>query len=121
MADLPRCECVPCVFSNWCAAPSRSVGTCAAAREHVIEIEFVGAANTVTGSKHLVHTPHASVLLDCGLFQGRRGESIEKNQHLGVDARELDAVVLSHAHIDHSGALPVLVKQGFTGSIHATA
>lgn len=86
-----------------------------------MEIEFVGAAQTVTGSKHLVRTRHANVLLDCGLFQGRRRESIEKNRTLGLDARSVDAVVLSHAHIDHSGALPSLVKNGFDGPIYATS
>jgi metallo-beta-lactamase family protein len=86
-----------------------------------MEIEFVGAAQTVTGSKHVVRTAHATVLLDCGLFQGRRQESIEKNRDLGLDPHAIDAVVLSHAHIDHSGALPSLVKRGFTGTIYATS
>lgn len=85
-----------------------------------MEIEFVGAAQTVTGSKHLIRTRHATVLLDCGMFQGRRKESIAKNQDLGVDPRSIDAVILSHAHIDHSGALPMLVKQGFDGPIYTT-
>jgi metallo-beta-lactamase family protein len=85
-----------------------------------IGIEFVGAAQTVTGSKHVVRTGRAQVLLDCGLFQGRRRESLEKNLTLGVDAHALDAVVLSHAHIDHSGALPILVKHGLDAPIFAT-
>jgi metallo-beta-lactamase family protein len=85
-----------------------------------IQIDFIGAAQTVTGSKHLIRTKHANVLLDCGMFQGRRKESIQNNQNLGVDASKIDAVILSHAHIDHSGALPLLVKQGFDGPIYTT-
>ena len=85
-----------------------------------MHIDFVGAAQTVTGSKHVIRTKHATVLLDCGLFQGKRRESIEHNQNLGVDPAALDAVVLSHAHIDHSGALPLLVKQGYEGPIYTT-
>ncbi len=70
---------------------------------------------------HLVHTPHAKVLLDCGLYQGRRDESIERNKNLPVPVRDLDAVCLSHAHIDHSGALPLLYKKGYRGPIYTTA
>lgn len=86
-----------------------------------MQIDFIGAAQTVTGSKHLIRTKHANVLLDCGMFQGRRKESIKCNQNLGVDARSIDAVILSHAHIDHSGALPLLMKQGYEGPIYTTA
>ncbi len=85
-----------------------------------MELEFVGAAQTVTGSMHVVRTAHGSILLDCGLFQGTRRESAERNQHLRVPMRELKAVVLSHAHIDHSGALPLLYKQGYKGPVYAT-
>jgi metallo-beta-lactamase family protein len=85
-----------------------------------VEIQFVGAAQTVTGSMHIVRTEHATVLLDCGLFQGKRRESFEVNRHLRVRASEIDVVVLSHAHIDHSGALPMLGKSGFDGAIYAT-
>jgi metallo-beta-lactamase family protein len=84
------------------------------------EIEFIGAAQTVTGSKHLVRTRHANVLLDCGLFQGRRSEAIERNKSLGVDPQAISAVVLSHAHIDHSGALPILAKAGYGGPVFCT-
>ena len=87
----------------------------------MIEIESFGAAETVTGSRHIVRTSRATVLLDCGLFQGRRQQYVEQNRTLGFRASEVDAVVLSHAHIDHSGALPILLKHGYKGSIYSTA
>jgi metallo-beta-lactamase family protein len=86
----------------------------------MIELQPLGAARTVTGSKHLLRTSRAQVLLDCGLFQGHRREAFAANRDLPIDVRRLDAVVLSHAHIDHSGALPVLVRNGYGGSIYAT-
>jgi metallo-beta-lactamase family protein len=86
----------------------------------MIEIEFLGAAQGVTGSMHLVRTVQGNVLLDCGLFQGRRKESVERNSHLRVDPDEVSVAVLSHAHIDHSGALPVLYKLGYRGAIYTT-
>jgi len=86
-----------------------------------MELEFVGAAQTVTGSKHVLRTAHATILLDCGLFQGHRQESFEKNRALGVDPAGIDAVVLSHAHIDHSGALPNLTRLGYRGPIYTTS
>lgn len=87
----------------------------------MIELTSFGAARTVTGSKHLIQTSQATVLLDCGLFQGRRHESFEKNRNFPIDPARLDAVVLSHAHIDHSGALPSLVRAGYGGPIYATS
>jgi metallo-beta-lactamase family protein len=90
------------------------------ARGEGMRVDFLGGAQTVTGSMHLVHTPRGRILLDCGLFQGRRRESFERNRHLAVDPKRLDAVVLSHAHIDHSGALPLLVKSGYRGPIYLT-
>ncbi|HSG82131.1 MAG TPA: MBL fold metallo-hydrolase [Gemmatimonadota bacterium] len=85
-----------------------------------MKIQFWGAAGTVTGSMHLVEVGGRKILLDCGLYQGRRKEAFERNRVLPFDAAEIDAVVLSHAHIDHSGNLPSLVKSGFRGSIYAT-
>lgn len=86
-----------------------------------MEITFVGAAREVTGSCHLLHVNGHTVALDCGMFQGRRAESDAKNHHLPLPVDELDAVVLSHAHIDHSGRLPFLVAQGYNKTIWATA
>ncbi|HVU52353.1 MAG TPA: MBL fold metallo-hydrolase [Polyangia bacterium] len=87
----------------------------------MIELDFIGAARTVTGSKHLLRTSRATVLLDCGLFQGRRRESFALNRSIPIDPATLDAVVLSHAHIDHSGALPLLAQAGYRGPIYATS
>ena len=86
-----------------------------------MQVEFVGAVGgNVTGSRHIVHTEKARILLDCGLFQGRRSETIERNRHLGFRAQDIDVMVLSHAHIDHSGALPRLYRLGFRGPIYCT-
>ncbi len=85
----------------------------------MIELELIGAAQTVTGSKHLLRTSRANVLLDCGLFQGRRAEAFEKNRNFPIDVQALDAVVLSHAHIDHSGALPLRCDPSDKGSVRA--
>ena len=84
------------------------------------EILFHGAAGEVTGSMHMVHVDGQWVALDCGLYQGRRAEAEEKNRVWPMPAKEIAAVVLSHAHIDHSGRLPLLVKEGFEGPIYAT-
>lgn len=86
-----------------------------------VQVEFVGAVGgDVTGSRHIVHMEKSKILLDCGLFQGRRSEANERNRELGFRARDIDQMVLSHAHIDHSGALPRLYRQGFRGSIYCT-
>jgi len=85
-----------------------------------MKITFCGAAGTTTGSQHLIEVNSQRILLDCGLYQGRRHEAIERNQHFPFDATTIDCVVLSHCHIDHSGNLPNLVKQGFAGNIYAT-
>ena len=85
-----------------------------------MNIAFHGAARSVTGSRHLVETPAGRILLDCGLFQGRRQEADRQNRYLGFDPGSIQAVLLSHAHIDHSGALPILAKHGFRGDVHMT-
>jgi metallo-beta-lactamase family protein len=83
-------------------------------------LTFWGAAGRVTGSMHLIEAAGARILLDAGLFQGRRSETQALNAELPVDARRLDGVVLSHAHIDHAGRLPLLVRHGFHGPVWAT-
>ena len=85
-----------------------------------MEIEFVGAAREVTGSCHILRVAGKTVVLDCGLYQGKRNESHEKNLRLPVPIDEIDAVVLSHAHIDHAGRLPLLVRHGYSGTIWCT-
>lgn len=83
-----------------------------------MELEFYGAAGYVTGSCHILRVGSATVLLDCGMIQGGDREEAKNADPFPFDAREIDAVILSHAHIDHSGRLPLLVKRGFRGRIH---
>ena len=86
-----------------------------------MKVKFIGATETVTGSKHLIITEKGKqILLDCGLYQGMGRETDELNRNLGLNAEKIDAVILSHAHIDHSGNLPFLVKEGFKGKIYCT-
>ena len=86
-----------------------------------MEISFHGAAQTVTGSKHLLTLKNGhKILLDCGLFQGMGSDTDSLNAEFGFDAAEIDCVLLSHAHIDHSGLIPKLVKEGFNGKIYCT-
>jgi metallo-beta-lactamase family protein len=85
-----------------------------------MHLQFQGAARTVTGSMHMVTVGGLTILLDCGTFHGRRGESVERNNTFPFQPSTISAVVLSHAHIDHSGNLPTLVKQGFRGPIFCT-
>ena len=84
-----------------------------------MKITFYGAAQTTTGSMHLVEANGKRILLDCGLYQGHRKEAFEKNRNLPIDPKTIDYVILSHAHIDHSGNLPQLVRQGFAGRVFA--
>ena len=85
-----------------------------------MQIQFLGAVQTVTGSMHMLTVNGKHILLECGMYQGRRAESFERNSHLPFDASQVDVLVLSHAHIDHSGCIPSLVKSGYTGNILAT-
>jgi metallo-beta-lactamase family protein len=86
-----------------------------------MRIHFLGGVDTVTGSRHLLEANGCLVLRDCGMFQGRREESRAQNVRFTFDRPRLNAVVLSHAHIDHCGNLPTLVRQGYHGPIHATS
>jgi len=85
-----------------------------------MQITFDGAAQTVTGSQYLLNINGYRLLLECGFFQGRRQESYQRNLNFPFEPRKVDAVILSHAHIDHSGNLPNLIKQGYSGPIYAT-
>lgn len=85
-----------------------------------MRISFHGAAHTVTGSQHLLEINGKKLLLDCGLYQGRRADTYERNLNFYYNPQDVDAVILSHAHIDHAGNLPNLVKQGYEGNIFAT-
>lgn len=85
-----------------------------------MNIKFAGAAKEVTGTKHLITFNGKKILLDCGMFQGHREDADKKNREFLFDPKELDAVILSHAHIDHSGLLPYLNKSGYSGPIYCT-
>ena len=85
-----------------------------------MDIGFYGATGTVTGSKYLVRSKKANVLVDCGLFQGYKQLRLRNRAPPGFDISKLDAVILTHAHLDHSGYLPLLVKQGYRGPVYCT-
>src|SRR5512134_1595679 len=84
-------------------------------------VQFLGAAGTVTGSAHLVRANGRAVLLDCGLFQGLKELRLRNWREFPFDPRAIDGVVLSHAHVDHIGRLPLLVRQGFRGPVYCTS
>lgn len=85
-----------------------------------MKLQFLGATKTVTGSKYLVSGGGAKILVDCGLFQGYKQLRLRNWQHLPIAPSSLDAVLLTHAHLDHSGYLPLLIKQGFSGKVYCT-
>ncbi|HEX7491583.1 MAG TPA: MBL fold metallo-hydrolase, partial [Candidatus Limnocylindrales bacterium] len=85
-----------------------------------MEIHFLGAANTVTGSQFLLITERAKVIIDCGMFQGGPHEVVRNRVPLAYDPTSLDAIVLTHAHLDHCGLIPHIVAEGFSGPIYAT-
>lgn len=85
-----------------------------------VSIQFLGAAGTVTGSKHLLKTPEANILVDCGLFQGLKALRLKNRESLPVIISEIHTVILTHAHLDHCGYVPLLVKSGFKGRILMT-
>src|SRR3954453_5824402 len=86
-----------------------------------LTLHFLGAAETVTGSQYLLDTGRAKVLIDCGMFQGPPEERIRNQVPFGYEPAEVDAMLLTHAHLDHCGQIPRLVKSGFRGPIYATA
>ncbi|MCX5993585.1 MAG: MBL fold metallo-hydrolase [Chloroflexi bacterium] len=87
----------------------------------MINLSFHGADRTVTGSRHLLDINGYRILLDCGLFQGRRSDTYQRNLNFSFDPRSIDSVIISHAHMDHLGNLPNLVKQGFEGDVNCTS
>src|SRR6476646_2448879 len=85
-----------------------------------MQLQFLGAATTVTGSQFLLTTARARILIDCGMFQGSPNESIRNRIPLAYDPGEIDAILLTHAHLDHCGLIPHVVAEGFRGPIWAT-
>ena len=85
-----------------------------------MKLSFHGAVRTTTGSRHILEVNGTRLLLDCGLYQGKRQESLERNQQFPFDPKSVDAVILSHAHIDHIGNQPTHHKQGFEGNVYCT-
>ena len=85
-----------------------------------IKLYSLGAAEEVTGSKHIFEIDGRTFMIDCGAFQGKRKTADEKNRNFTIAADKVEAVILTHGHLDHCGQLPVLVRKGFTGNIYAT-
>jgi len=85
-----------------------------------MNIQFFGAAEMVTGSNYLISTDNMKILLDCGMFQGGEKEELLNLESFPYNPEEIDCLILSHAHIDHSGRIPLLYKQGFKGKVYCT-
>ena len=85
-----------------------------------LTLQFLGAAGTVTGSRHFLSIGDREVLIDCGLFQGRKPLRLQNWEPFPIPPKQLDAVLLTHAHLDHTGWLPRLVKEGFRGPIYCS-
>lgn len=90
-------------------------------KENAMEIQFLGAAKTVTGSKYLISIHSRKILVDCGLYQGHKELRLRNWQPLPIDPKKIEMVILTHAHIDHTGYIPLLVKNGFKGPIYCSA
>src|SRR5712691_3834791 len=86
-----------------------------------MQLSFLGGATTVTGSQYLLDTGEARVLIDCGMFQGSPNETVRNRVPFALDPRKIDALLLTHAHLDHCGLIPHLVASGFRGPMYATA
>src|SRR3989475_12597361 len=113
--------CPTCPVPHSRRPPSRARSSPFGRLTVVATLQFLGAAGTVTGSMHLVVAGDRRILLDCGLFQGLKALRLRNWEPRLADPTRLDAGVLSHAHIDHSGSLPLLIRQGFRGPLYCTA
>ncbi|MDO9038305.1 MAG: MBL fold metallo-hydrolase, partial [Lutibacter sp.] len=85
-----------------------------------MKLTFFGGAGTVTGSKILLEVNYKKILIDCGLFQGLKELRLKNWENMPSDFKELDLVILTHAHLDHTGYLPILIKNGYSGKIYCT-
>src|SRR5690349_11015573 len=104
-----------------CSSPPSPSTRSSGPRSHRLQLSFLGGASTVTGSRFLLSTARAQILIDCGMFQGSPNETIRNRVPLGFEPKEVDAILVTHAHLDHCGLLPVAVKEGYAGPIYLTS